>query len=66
MNKQTKLIDHFDKVSENYSVTMCANGFFVEASGQDKEENWINVRFVVNTLDELKDVVQDLAWMPRS
>lgn len=53
-------------VSKNYSVTMCAKGFFVEASGQGKEKNWINVRFIVNTLDELKDVVQDLAWMPRA
>jgi hypothetical protein len=65
MTKQTKLIDHFAKVNDNYTVTNCHNGFFVDVSGQDSSENWINSKFVFKTLDELGDVVQDLAWMPK-
>ena len=38
----------------------------VDVSGQDSEENWINAKFVFKTIDELKDVVQDLAWMPKT
>ena len=66
MTKQTKLVDHFAKVNDNYTVTNCQNGYVVEVSGQDKDENWINAKYVFKTFEELKDVVQDLAWMPRS
>ncbi|MGV0960256.1 MAG: hypothetical protein ACOYB1_10510 [Limnohabitans sp.] len=66
MTKQTKLIDHFSKVGDNYTVTNCQNGSVVEVSGQDNDDNWINAKFVFKTIDALKDVVQDLAWMPRS
>lgn len=66
MTKQNKLIDHFAKVNDNYTITNCQNGYVVEVSGQDKNENWINAKYVFKTFEELKDVVQDLAWMPRS
>jgi hypothetical protein len=66
MTKQTKLIDHFAKVDDNYTVTNCKNGFLVEVSGKDAGNEWITVKFVFKTLDELKDAVQDLAWMPRT
>jgi hypothetical protein len=66
MTKQNKLIDHFAKVNDNYTITNCQNGYMVDASGQDSEENWINAKFVFKTIDELKDVVQDLAWMPKT
>lgn len=66
MTKQNKLIDHFAKVNDSYTVTNCHNGFVVEVSGQDSGENWITTKFVFKTIDELNDVVQDLAWMPRT
>ena len=66
MTKQIKLIDHFAKVNDNYSITNCQNGYMVDVSGQDSKENWINAKFVFKTIDELKDVVQDLAWMPKT
>ena len=66
MTKQTKLIDHFAKVNDNHSITNCHNGHVVEVSGQDSDENWISAKFVFKTLDELKDAVQDLAWIPRT
>ena len=66
MTKQTKLIDHFAKVNDNYTITNCHNGYVVDVAGQDGDDNWINAKFVFKTLDELKDVVQDLVWMPRT
>ena len=66
MTKQTKLIDHFAKVNDNSTVTNCHNGYVVEMSGQDSDENWISAKFVFKTLDELKDAVQDLAFMQRT
>jgi hypothetical protein len=66
MTKQTKLVDYFAKVNDNYTITNCQNGYMVDVSGQDIEENWINSKFVFKTIDELKDVIQDLAWMPKT
>lgn len=66
MKTHTNLIDQFAKVNDNYTVTNCQNGYVVEVSGQDSSEEWINAKFVFKTIEELKDVVQDLAWMPRT
>ena len=66
MKTHTNLIDQFAKVNDNYTVTNCQNGYVVEVSGQDSSEEWINAKFVFKTIEELKDVVQDLAWMPKT
>jgi len=66
MTKQTKLIDSFTKINDNYTITNCNNGFVVEVSGQNTNEDWITGKFVIKTIDELKDIVQDLAGMTRS
>ncbi len=66
MTKQTKLIDTFTKINDNYTITNCNNGFVIEVSGQNSNEDWITAKFVIKTIDELKDVVQDLAWMPQN
>jgi hypothetical protein len=39
MTKQNKLIDHFAKVNDSYSITNCQNGYVVDVSGQDTDEN---------------------------
>jgi hypothetical protein len=44
----------------------CQNGYVIDVSGQDRVEKWISAKFVFKTIDELKDVVQDLAWTPRT
>ena len=66
MTKRTKLLDMFTKINDNYTVTNCNNGFVVEVSGHDSRDEWITGKFVVITVDELKDVVHDLAAMPKS
>ena len=66
MTKQTKLIDTFTKINDNYTITNCNNGFVIEVSGQNFSEEWVTGKFVFKTIDELKDVVQDLAAMPKA
>jgi hypothetical protein len=65
MSKPSKLIDIFVKINDNYTVTNCHNGFVIEVSGQDRDAEWITAKYVIKSLDELKDAVQDLAWMQR-
>lgn len=66
MTTQIKITDMFKKVCDNYTVTHCTNGFFIEISGNDEADEWITRKYIVNTIDELKDVIQDIAAMPRS
>jgi hypothetical protein len=66
MTKKTKLLDMFTKINDNYTVTNCNNGFVIEVSGQDSSEEWITGKFLVMTVAELRDVIQDLAGMPKS
>lgn len=66
MDKKTKLIDKFKKLSDNYTITNCENGFLIEISGLDIRDDWQNSKFIVKTVDELKDTVQDIAWMPKT
>lgn len=66
MTKHKKLIDHFTKVNDNYTVTNCQNGYIVEVSGQDSSNEWITVKYVFKAFEELTEAVQDLAWMPRT
>ena len=66
MAKQVKITEKFAKVSESYTVTTCDNGFLVDIGGQNTADDWINLKIVVHTLEELYVIVQDLAWMPRT
>ena len=65
MKMEQKIADLFAKVEDSYTVTNCTNGFVITVSGNDEQENWIGGKFVFKTLDELKDTIQDLAWIPR-
>ena len=36
-----------------------------KGSGEDPTEQWVTRKYVVKTVEELRDLVQDLAWMNR-
>lgn len=66
MTKHIKLIDCFSKVNDCYSITNCQNGFLIEVGGQDKNDNYNTVKYLFSSIDELKEAVQNLAWMPKN
>ncbi len=66
MKEHAKLIDHFAKVNDNYTITNWLNGFVVEVAGQDSNENWINAKFVFRSLEELVGVVKVLTTMNKA
>jgi hypothetical protein len=66
MSNQIKLVDNFAKVNDNNTITNCQNVNLVNVLGQNRDQIWINTKFVFKTFEELKDAVQDLAWMPKT
>lgn len=54
------------KINESIGLTLCENGFMVEVSGNDKEDNYKPMKIIVNDQDELIDLIKTLAAMPRA
>lgn len=64
--KQVKNIsDKLSKVNENFTVNMYDNGFMIEVSGKDSEDDWKTVKLMVQSVDELVVLVQEVTALPR-
>jgi len=61
-----KIADKLEKVGEDISIKMYDNGFMVEISGRDSDDDWADVKIVCNTLDEVKDLISEASELPRS
>lgn len=57
--------DKLAKVNDNFSVNMYDNGFMIEVSGQDGEENWESAKIMCSTVEELNTLIQEVTNMER-
>ena len=48
------------KVSENFSITRCDNGFMVEVSGKDLDNDWKSLKLLCNSEEDLLTVVKQI------
>jgi len=53
------------KVNENFTVNMYDNGFMIEVGGRDKKDDWKTAKIMVNTVDELIEVIREVTSMER-
>ena len=60
-----KLSDKLRKVSEDITVRMLDNGFVVEASGRNHDDDWANAKLIVSTVDEVYALIGEAAEMER-
>lgn len=65
MAKKVTVSSKFDKVSNQYTVNEYDNGFMVEISGRDKDENWKSARIIADGLDELVEIITEIANMKK-
>lgn len=64
--KQIKNIsDKLSKVNENFTINMYDNGFMIEVSGKDSEDDWKSVKLMVQSVDELVALVKEVTELPR-
>ena len=54
-----KLSDKLVKVNENFTINMYDNGYMIEVSGRDDEDNWKTSKIIVDTVDELLVLVRE-------
>ena len=62
----TKLGDKLVKVNENFTINMYDNGYMIEVSGRDDEDNWKTSKIIVDTVEELLVLVREATELERS
>lgn len=55
-----------DKVNENFSINMYDNGYMIEVSGKDKKDDYKTSKIMVNTVEELIELVREVTSMERT
>lgn len=61
-----KISDKLAKIDNSYTVNQYDNGYMVEVSGQDSEDDWTNVKIVCNSIDDVLAVVTEASKMKRT
>jgi len=60
-----KLSDKLAKCGDSLTVNMYDNGFMVEVSGRDSEDDWKTAKVMCQTLDEVYAVITEASKMTR-
>jgi hypothetical protein len=60
-----KISDKLIKVNESFSVNMYDNGYMMEISGRKSDEDWGTAKIMVNTIDELVELIKEASEMER-
>ena len=60
------LSDKLAKADDSVQIQIFDNGFMVEVSGRNAEDDWATAKVMCATLDEVNRVVAEAAEMERS
>lgn len=60
-----KLDDKLAKCGDSLTVNMYDNGFMVEVSGRNSEDDWKTAKIMCQTLDEVYAVIKAASEMER-
>jgi hypothetical protein len=60
-----KISDKLTKVNENFTVYMYDNGYMLEVSGRDSENDYKSVKLMVPTLEQLQALIKEVTEMER-
>lgn len=60
-----KVSDKLSKVSDSFTVNMYDNGFMVEVSGRNEDNDWASAKILCNDLDTMIEVAKEISTLPR-
>jgi hypothetical protein len=63
--KVNKLSDKLIKVNESYTINMYDNGFMFEISGRNKKSDYLNVKIICATIEDVVALVIEASEMER-
>ena len=56
-----KLSDKLAKVGDSLTVNMYDNGYMVEVSGRDSDDDWKTAKIMCSTLEDVYAVIKEAA-----
>ena len=65
MAKITKISDKLNKIGETFIISMYDNGFMIEATGRDSEDEWSTAKILCSSEDDLVDLIRDALTIKR-
>ena len=60
-----KISDKLVKVNDSFTINMYDNGFMIEVGGRNSDDDWANAKLTVQSLDELIELIKEVASMER-
>lgn len=60
-----KVKDKLNKVNENFTVYMYDNGYMLEVSGRDNENEYKTTKVMCSTVTQLLELVDEVTGMER-
>lgn len=57
--------DRLSKVNDTLTVTTCDNGYVLEVSGENYQNNYATVKLVVHDADDLLELIKSTVDMER-
>ena len=58
-----KISDKLVKVNESFTINRYDNGYMIEVSGRTKDEDYKTTKILVQTVDELVELVKEAVTM---
>lgn len=65
MAKISKISNKLNKINETFSVNVYDNGYMVEASGKDSDDEWVTAKVLCSSEDELVSLIRDALTIKR-
>jgi hypothetical protein len=59
-NNVNKYLEIFKKVNDTYTITDCSNGYMIEITGENANEEWITSKVICTNNSELVSVLSFL------
>lgn len=53
------------KVNDSFTVNMYDNGFMFEISGRDSADDWKSAKIIVNSIQDLVELINEASSLPR-
>ena len=60
-----KISDKLAKVNDSFTINMYDNGYMLEIGGRTSNEDWSNAKNLVNSIEELAELIKEASEMER-
>lgn len=60
-----KISDKLSKVNESFTINMYDNGFMVDISGRNENDDWASAKLMVHDIDGLVALIKEAVELPK-